>query len=75
MKLYPIPIKSLLNISSSEKIEKLTLYNNLGAITSFKKLVNSSRNYKLDLSSFSSGIYYLSIEGKKNIENRKIIIE
>ena len=75
MKLYPIPIKSLLNISSSEKIEKLTLYNNLGAITHFKKLVNSSRNYKLDLSSFSSGIYYLSIEGKKNIENRKIIIE
>ena len=75
VKLYPIPIKSLLNISSSEKIEKLTLYNNLGAITSFKKLVNSSRNYKLDLSSFSSGIYYLSIEGEKNIENRKIIIE
>lgn len=73
--LYPIPIKSFLNISSFEKIEKLTVYNNLGAIVSFNKLVNSSRNYSLDLSYFSSGIYYISIEGKKNIENRKIIIE
>ena len=73
--LYPIPIKSFLNISSFEKIEKLTVYNNLGAIVSFNKLVNSSRNYSLDLSYFSSVIYYISIEGKKNIENRKIIIE
>lgn len=60
--IYPNPAKDILNFSSSETIERISLHNLLGQEV-FSKEVNSNV-FKLEVSSQSSGTYIAKINSK-----------
>lgn len=62
IKIYPNPATSILNIISEEKIN-IELINISGKIL-YNSLKSSSK-YKLDISSYSSGIYFIKLSGIK----------
>jgi hypothetical protein len=72
---YPIPASQYLNISVG-KIKgsiELTLMDQMGRIC-FQKH-NANKISKLDISNFSSGIYFLKIESKDGVITKKVIVE
>jgi len=70
---YPNPAKDVLNISfeNIQKIEKLTIYNQLGQ----GLLVTKSVNNTIDLSSFQNGVYVIEVDFNTVKLRRKIIIK
>lgn len=69
-KLYPNPVSNQLFISSSEKIEKIEVYNLLGMLVKSNKNSNN-----IDLSDLSKATYLIKVHTKKSIEKRMIIKE
>ncbi|AXT56250.1 T9SS C-terminal target domain-containing protein [Aquimarina sp. AD1] len=67
LRIYPIPTKSLLNISIP--IKKATIFNMIG-----KKVFESNTN-TFDISELNSGIYFVNIEGEKGNTVKRIIKE
>ncbi len=66
--LYPNPVNNTLNIRISKlNFKFLTIYNLLG-----KQLIKST-NTKINLTSFSKGIYLLKLKTDKGVITRKII--
>ena len=59
LKYYPNPVKDLLNISYTESLTSLTVYNSLGQ-TVISKNVNTVMT-QLDMSSLSSGMYTVTV--------------
>jgi len=59
LKYYPNPVKDVLNISYTESLTSLTVYNSLGQ-TVISKNVNTLTT-QLDMSSLSSGMYTVSV--------------
>ncbi len=70
--IYPNPAKNILNISTGnhQKIEKITIYNQIGQ----KILDTKSINKSIDLTGFPNGMYLVEIEinGKKS--RKKLLI-
>jgi len=56
-KFYPNPVNDVLNISAKNDIEKLQIVNMLGQ--TIKTVTPNNRDYQLDLSSLTSGIYFV----------------
>jgi hypothetical protein len=56
---YPNPVKDFLTISSSEKLKSVRMVNVFGQTVYERTKVNSNE-IKLNVSSFSSGIYFIS---------------
>ncbi|WP_405205528.1 T9SS type A sorting domain-containing protein [Aquimarina sp. LLG6339-5] len=67
LRIYPIPTKSLLNISVP--IKKATIFNMIG-----KKVFESNTN-SFDISELNAGIYFVNIEGEKGNTVKRIIKE
>lgn len=60
IKLFPVPAHSILNISSSENIDKLEVYNLLGSLVySDSKVDNNEKS--IDVDSFKQGYYFIKI--------------
>lgn len=70
-KFYPNPVESNLNMSYSENITNVTVFNGLGKQLHTEKSNNSSLN--LDMSMFPSGLYLLKIESERGFVALKII--
>jgi len=71
--IYPNPTSSILNIdlkSESDRIE-ICLYNLLGENLLHHNL--NTKNYQLDLSQYSSGIYFISVGTEKENTIRKVV--
>lgn len=73
MEVYPNPTNGILNINNVF-LEKAILYDALGRITS-TKIFKNSQNNDFDLSSFSKGIYYISLQTQNATTVRKIILQ
>ena len=69
---YPNPSNGLLNISSSNIINSIELYNNLGVLVSKPEIMY---NNQIDLSSLSKGFYFLKVSDGKQYHTEKVIIE
>lgn len=68
IKVFPNPVKDILNLESSEKIEKVEVYNMEG------RLLKSLRETKMiDFSQMSKGIYIIKIYTKTGVQTQKII--
>ena len=68
MKVYPNPVKDILNIQSDEKIERTEIYSLDG------KLIKSvSKSAQIDFSHLSKGVYLLKIHTKSGVRTEKII--
>jgi len=68
--IYPIPARDKLIINTDEKIDKIILYDCFG-----KVLFENKQTSEIDVSKFSSGIYFLEIEIEKKKFRKKVLIE
>ena len=70
--IYPNPANEFVQISTSETITGIEIYNLIG-----KKVISSSKltNNKIDVSNLSKGVYVLKVMSNDLVGSRKIIIE
>lgn len=71
--LYPNPAKDLTTIKHTNVIDAIQLYNSTGQL--LKAEAPNALQTQIDLSAYSSGIYFVSIESMGNITHKKIIKE
>jgi len=73
--LFPNPAKSFLNISMKETIEvkSISIYNTLGQ--SVLVIPNAEKVSKIDVSSLTSGNYFIKINSDKGILNARFVKE
>ncbi len=65
---YPNPVKDILTISSSKKINSISVYNTAG------QLVKTSQNLNtIDMSSLSAGVYLIKTDAEGKTETAKVI--
>lgn len=72
-KYYPIPVKDFLHLSYSTTIHKVIVYTLLGQ--EVISLVEDSKECKIDLSSYSSGIYMVKVFSNESQNTIKITKE
>jgi ELWxxDGT repeat protein len=70
---FPNPAKDLLNINASESGLMIQLFDLSGKL--MKELISDQNSTKLDVSDYSSGLYFLRCRNKSSIINRKIVLE
>lgn len=70
--LYPNPVNEQLHISTKEKINAITIYNQLGQMSISTKSINDM-NTTLDVSHLNTGVYFIQIEIGQNVITKKII--
>ena len=70
IKMYPNPTRDLVNIESDFNIQSIRIVNMMGAGIMAKK-VNATETV-IDMSGFSSGVYFVIIEGRKGIRTFRL---
>lgn len=70
---YPNPVKNILNLSNNEPIQTIEVFNSLGQSVLTKKL--NTTEGSVDVSSLSTGNYFVEIKTQSTVENIKIIKE
>lgn len=71
-KVYPNPVKDVLNIKTNATIDSVSVMNQLGQVVLELK-GSSMENNKVDMSSFSNGLYFLTINAEGKSETVKFI--
>lgn len=71
IKFYPNPVTDALFIQSVKSIESIKVYNAFGSLVQ-NSLVNSD-TFKMDLSSYSNGIYFITVYNENGFTTQKII--
>lgn len=66
--IYPNPASDIININSSRSINRIEVYNNLGAL-----ILQVNDTHKINVSNFDSGIYFLRISSNTRSITKKII--
>ena len=72
--IFPNPTQDNFNVVSSNKIDNILIYNSLGVLI-FSDHIDSFKEYNINTSSFSAGIYHVIFDINNNLINRKIVIE
>jgi len=70
---FPNPSDNILYLNNgAQSIQKVKIYNNFGALvySNDKKI----QQYKIDVSSFSKGLYYVNVYSSDDVINKKIVI-
>ncbi|GAB4285007.1 MAG: hypothetical protein Kow0068_10250 [Marinilabiliales bacterium] len=62
IKLYPNPCKDIIFIQSDNEIHNIDLYSSAGICVYTEKIQKNSFKHHIDMSCFSSGIYFLRID-------------
>ena len=71
--LFPNPSNDLLYLNNgTQNIQQVKMYNNLGALVYLND--NKKQQYKIDISSFSKGLYYVNIYSFDTIIRKKIVV-
>ena len=71
--LFPNPSNDVLYLNNgTQNIQQVKMYNNLGALIYSND--NKIQQYKIDVSSFSKGLYYINIHSFDAIITKKIVI-
>ena len=71
VKIYPNPTNNIVRISSEIAIDKFEIIDAYGKIINTK--VSNSSNFEIDLSNFSTGLYFLRTYSDQAINTSKII--
>jgi len=66
--IYPNPATDLINISSANEIQNISIFNYVG------QTIYNGTDKKINTSNFEAGIYLIKIETKEGIETQKITI-
>ena len=74
--IYPNPTTNVVNLkwNTSEDVS-IRIYNSLGKLIFYSKKVNLSNNFKVDVSSFNSGIYFVKLNSTKGEITKKLILK
>ncbi len=73
---FPNPVRDLLfvNRSIKESVKEIDITNSLGQMESIKFVsLNNGEYLQVDMSQFSSGVYYLQMRTEKNVVSKKIV--
>mgnify|MGYP000963179660 FL=1 len=71
--LFPNPSNDVLYLNNgTQNIQQVKMYNNLGALVYLND--NKKQQYKIDISSFSKGLYYVNIHSFDAIIRKKIVV-
>lgn len=70
---FPNPVKSIINITSPTKIKTMKLLSNTGQVILEKEI--NSLHYRLDISLYERGIYFIKLDSEQATLIKKIVIE
>ncbi|MEI6556272.1 MAG: T9SS type A sorting domain-containing protein [Paludibacter sp.] len=70
VQIYPNPTKDFAQINCADGIDEVCLYSVSGSL--LNKVAVGATSHKLDISTLSNGIYYVSVKNNKGIVNTKI---
>lgn len=73
VKIFPNPAFDFITIQSNEAIRQMIVMNGDGNTVMQKYLDGESTEYKFNLQTLSSGIYFLQIVTEKKVDNYKLI--
>ena len=71
--IYPNPVKNVLNISFTQNISEVSVYNMLGQQVTFKVL-NTNKG-QVDMSNLASGTYLVKVKADNAIQTIKVVKE
>ncbi len=72
--IYPNPTSQYLEISASEKIQGLKIYNTEGKLLE-SKIINQQNRHQLDLKKLKNGTYYIKLYTNNKVDVKKIVIK
>jgi photosystem II stability/assembly factor-like uncharacterized protein len=76
LKLYPNPATNEVNLEwNTADAVTVRVFNTLGKLMFYSKNVNLSSIYKIDSSSFESGVYFVKLNSSKGEITKKLIIK
>jgi hypothetical protein len=67
---YPNPVQNILHLQLTDENNRLVITNMLGKRVFDNKV---SSNYKLNMSTFDTGVYFIRVENASGIFNGKVI--
>ena len=67
--IYPNPATNMINISSPNQINNVSIFNNVG------QLVYEGNSTKVNTSNFDAGVYIIKVETTKGLETQKVAIK
>lgn len=70
LKLYPNPVKNIVNISTEEKIQTIELYDEIG-----RKVKDLPASNSQNIENLQKGVYYLKVKTEKGVQIEKLIKE
>ncbi len=71
LKVYPNPVKDVVNISANETITQISVYNKLGQLIINKKV--DTQEVMLNMNHLTPGFYILKIEAGDKVSTQKLI--
>jgi len=73
---YPVPAENVLNVKWDQTYDSdLRLFDSSGKLIFFEREIQLNNVHQIDLSQFSTGIYYLRINNQKGSVTKKITIK
>jgi photosystem II stability/assembly factor-like uncharacterized protein len=76
LSLYPNPTKNEVNLKwSKSEAMSVRIYNTLGKLMYYGKKVNLFDGFKIDVSSFNSGVYFVKLNGVNGEITKKLILK
>lgn len=78
VELFPNPTQGEVNINvpfAGNKVVDLQLVNSVGQTVSFQRAERNGGSYRMDVSSYPSGVYYLRISVDDRFAIKKVIVE
>jgi hypothetical protein len=71
--IYPNPATSLVNITSSQEMIRISVINYVGQIV-YQSDLNNETNLKLNTSSFENGVYVIRMDTENGVVTKRVII-
>ncbi|WP_299125957.1 T9SS type A sorting domain-containing protein [uncultured Winogradskyella sp.] len=74
--LFPNPANNEINIKwSNPEDVSIRVYNTLGKLMSYHKKISLLNGFKIDMTSFNSGVYYVKLNSSKGEITKKLILK
>ena len=72
-KIYPNPVRHILNVESSEKLHQILIFNELGSRIKAVENIDNFK-YQLNLYEYTPGVYFIKmVDSNHNVSIQKII--
>jgi hypothetical protein len=72
--IYPNPSSGLFKISSSNLLKKIAVFNSLGEIVFIHNIETNLKDYEIDLSHLSNGVYHLQVTDVEGVTHLEKVI-